>query len=153
MTELQSLFCNSPLTNTNLEYPGVGHPDEVLEDPRLSTKAKRALLASWASDANAVPHVPTLRQLPDGSIVNFDDILRALKSLDELEGSEALEESDSPKWQRSFKRRRASIFRKWPWKHRGPDDDDDPPPCPAYAARRPRGSGGGVFAILEPEAA
>jgi hypothetical protein len=153
MIELNSLFCNSRLTNPSLEYQVFGHPDEVVEDPRLSTKEKRALLASWASDANAVPHVPMQRQFPDGSIVNVDDILRALKSLDEREGSAALEESDSPKWQRYFTRRRASIFRKWPWKHRGPDDDDDPPPCPAYAARRRRGSVGGVFAIPEPEAA
>jgi hypothetical protein len=150
MTDFDSLFGNSLPTRPDPHL--FGHPDEVLEDPHLTIEEKRALLAFWASDANAVPHVPTLRQLPDGSIIKVDDILRALTALDALDHA-ALDESRSQLWQRSFLRRRGPAFRKWPWKPRGPDDDDDPPPCPAYAARRPKGNGGGAFAIPEPVAA
>ena len=55
---------------------------EVLDHPSMGVAEKRALLASWASDANVVPGAPSLRQLNDGSLVAIDEILRALKSLD-----------------------------------------------------------------------
>ena len=61
-----------------------GHPDDVLKDWRLTADEKRCLLAAWACDTNAVPHIPSLRQLPDGSIVNVDEILDALESLGRL---------------------------------------------------------------------
>jgi len=54
-----------------------GHPQQVLEESRLTTAEKRAVLAAWASDANAVPHLQALRQLPDGSIVKLEDIARS----------------------------------------------------------------------------
>lgn len=149
MTDLYSLLRETTLKNTDPDCQPYGHPDEVLEDARLSTDEKRALLASWASDANAVPHLPMLRQLPDGSVVKVEDIFRALKALDGLDYGGA-SEACGAMWRRPFSRRRGSTSNRWAWKHRGPhDDDDDPPPCPAYAARLPRGSGGGAFAIPE----
>jgi len=131
-----------------------GHPDEVLVDARLSVQQKRALLASWASDANAVPHVPSLRQLPDGSVVDVSEILSALKALDRPEDVDSPKFDDSSlRWrplQLSFKRRRGSALRKENRYGRRRDDHDDPPPCPANAALLPRRSGGAAVAIPEP---
>jgi hypothetical protein len=59
-----------------------GHPQEVLVDPDLTFNEKRAILASWASDACAVEASSELRQPTDGPQVRFDDILDALKVLD-----------------------------------------------------------------------
>lgn len=59
------------------------HPQEVACDPDLSINEKRAILASWASDACAVEAMPTLRKSPAGALVTFDDIMDALKDLDE----------------------------------------------------------------------
>lgn len=60
------------------------HPNEVVSDPDLSINEKRAILASWASDACAVEAVPELRRAPAGRTVTFDEIMDALKDLDEL---------------------------------------------------------------------
>jgi hypothetical protein len=124
--------------------------DDVLSDNSLSTQMKRELLASWASDA--VPHVPWLRQLPDGSLVNVSEILRALKTLDLADAATATPDGRDSLWNLPFKRRRRTSVRGGnhirPWN----DDDDDPPPCPAYAARSPRSGGGAsmVFPELVP---
>ena len=59
------------------------HPQEVLCDPDLSVNEKRAILASWASDACAIEAMPGLRKSPAGHAVAFDDIMDALKELDE----------------------------------------------------------------------
>ncbi|MFZ5675659.1 MAG: hypothetical protein ACOZAM_22090 [Pseudomonadota bacterium] len=59
------------------------HPDEVVCDPDLSINEKRSILASWASDACAVESVPELRRSPAGATVTFDEIMDALKELDE----------------------------------------------------------------------
>ena len=40
------------------------HPSEVLRDPDLTLNEKRAILASWASDACAVEAVPAMRCAP-----------------------------------------------------------------------------------------
>ena len=59
------------------------HPREVLDDPTLSRSEKRAILASWASDAAAVTSNPALRRLTGaGHAVTIDEILEALSSLD-----------------------------------------------------------------------
>jgi hypothetical protein len=59
------------------------HPSDVVEDPDLSLNEKRAILASWASDACAIEAAPDLRQLPAGKRpVRFDDIMDALRALD-----------------------------------------------------------------------
>jgi hypothetical protein len=44
-------------------------PADVLNDPDLSLKEKRAILASWASDACAVEAAPALRKNPRGQVV------------------------------------------------------------------------------------
>jgi hypothetical protein len=63
------------------------HPDQVVNDPDLTLNEKRAILASWASDACAVESDPTLRIAPAGTQpVTFDDVMDALRALDELEG-------------------------------------------------------------------
>jgi hypothetical protein len=57
-------------------------PAAVLEDPDLTVNEKRAILASWASDACAVEAAPDLRAAPAGRIVRFDEIMEALRALD-----------------------------------------------------------------------
>lgn len=42
---------------------GFSHPLDVLKDPDLEPGDKRAILASWASDASAVEEQPRLRWL------------------------------------------------------------------------------------------
>jgi hypothetical protein len=61
------------------------HPQDVLDDPDLTTQEKRAILSAWASDACAVESCPSLRSPPgaNGSAVTFDEVLDALKSLDD----------------------------------------------------------------------
>jgi hypothetical protein len=62
------------------------HPRDVVAHPALSLSAKRAILASWASDASdasAIASCPALRA-PDGlkNPVTIDEILEALGELD-----------------------------------------------------------------------
>jgi hypothetical protein len=59
-----------------------GHPSEVVRDPDLTLNEKRAILASWASDACAIEAAPDLRRSAAGPPVRFDDIMDALRSLD-----------------------------------------------------------------------
>ncbi|MGO3933589.1 hypothetical protein NP284_35395 [Rhodopseudomonas pseudopalustris] len=60
------------------------HPDQVLRDDALCAAEKRAILSSWASDANAVEHQPWLRSLPgSGRTVPLASILAALRRLDD----------------------------------------------------------------------
>jgi hypothetical protein len=59
------------------------HPRDVLADATLSRAEKRAILASWASDAAAITSCPALREVPGTrKIVSIDDILEALSGLD-----------------------------------------------------------------------
>jgi hypothetical protein len=55
-------------------------PADVVKDPDLTLTEKRAILASWASDACAVS--PELRRPPGGPVVTFDDVMDALRTLD-----------------------------------------------------------------------
>jgi len=57
-------------------------PMEVVNDPDMTVQEKRAILASWASDACAVEAIPDLRQPTSVGPVRFDDIIDALKCLD-----------------------------------------------------------------------
>jgi hypothetical protein len=57
-------------------------PMEVVKDPDMTIQEKRAILASWASDACAVEASPDLRQPPSAPTIRFDDIMDALKRLD-----------------------------------------------------------------------
>ena len=60
------------------------HPADVVNDPDLTLNEKRAILASWASDACAVESVPELRRAPikGGRPVAFNDVMDALRALD-----------------------------------------------------------------------
>jgi hypothetical protein len=60
------------------------HPQDVITAPDLSLEEKRAILASWASDAWAVESAPGLRHCPGlvDRIVPLDAVLDALRSLD-----------------------------------------------------------------------
>jgi hypothetical protein len=59
------------------------HPRNVVADPDLTVNEKRAILASWASDACAVEAAPALRRAPGGrEPVSVDEILEALRDLD-----------------------------------------------------------------------
>ena len=61
-------------------------PADVVSDPDLTLYEKRAILASWASDACAVEAVPALRRPPGSQRpVTFDDVMDALRALDNQE--------------------------------------------------------------------
>jgi hypothetical protein len=61
------------------------HPIKVVEDPDLTLSEKRAILASWASDACAVEAAPALRRAPGtANPVEFDDVMDALRMLDQI---------------------------------------------------------------------
>src|SRR3954471_2025407 len=80
------------------------HPRNVLADPELTLNEKRAILASWASDACAVETAPTLRQ-PAGADkpVTVDEILEALCELDK----QAAAGLSDTRWARRQMRRQA----------------------------------------------
>jgi hypothetical protein len=79
------------------------HPSDVVNDPDLTLNEKRAILASWASDACAIEAVPTLRRLPAGNCtVHFDEVMDALRALDE----EARRIRRTPDNRRALKRSR-----------------------------------------------
>jgi hypothetical protein len=66
-------------------HPGsvYDHPRDVVADPTLSAGEKRAILASWASDAAAVASNPALREIPGSRrLVTIDEVLEALSALD-----------------------------------------------------------------------
>ena len=77
---------NDSLDLDNLLHPAqaFSHPSDVVNDPDLTLNEKRAILASWASDACAIESVPALRRAPPqgGKPVAFDDIMDALRALD-----------------------------------------------------------------------
>ena len=84
-----SAFTPSPkwfeLDLNNLLHPAqaYAHPRDVVHDPDLTVNEKRAVLASWASDACAVEAAPTLRCAPGACrAVAVDGILEALRALD-----------------------------------------------------------------------
>ena len=59
------------------------HPFEVARDPTLQPVVRLAILASWGSDACAVPDQPALRRPADMEVaVPVDDVLAALRALD-----------------------------------------------------------------------
>ena len=107
-------------------------PMQVATDPTMSIDEKRTLLASWASDARAVPNYPSLRRLDSGQLVHIDAVLDALKRLDSEGGPEpALPLSPVRKghWSRVGQRWRRFVR---------DDDDDDDPFSPAPAMGPPR---------------
>jgi hypothetical protein len=81
-------------------------PMEVVNDPELTLSEKRALLAAWASDACAVEAVPALRCAPGRSPAQFDDIMDALRVLDQQasDGCKPL-----PHYRRVLERRSSNV--------------------------------------------
>jgi hypothetical protein len=66
------------------------HPRDVVGDTDLTLNEKRAILASWASDACAVEAAPALRCAPGAERpVPVDEILEALRTLDKEANSRA----------------------------------------------------------------
>jgi hypothetical protein len=67
-----------------LLHPGsaFAHPMDVVHDADLTLHEKRAILASWASDACAVEAAPDLRANASGRVVRWDEIMDALRILD-----------------------------------------------------------------------
>ncbi len=130
------------------------HPEEVAGDPELTLADKRAILASWISDARAVENAPTLRRLDSGAVVEADAILRALGSLDGSSSDPATRRHPAP-----FPGRRVRAASKWMRRIGLPprfnDDDDDPPQAPAGVGapfrppKRPVGPGAALKIELE----
>jgi hypothetical protein len=58
------------------------NPMDVVRDADLTLNEKRAILASWASDACAIESIPVPRQTPHGRTVTFDEVIDALRCLD-----------------------------------------------------------------------
>jgi len=86
-------------------------PMDVVDDRDLTLTEKRAILASWASDARSVEASPALRRPDDGKLVRFDDVMDALKELDRRYG----ELRTRPRYRRILERRIPGVF--------GRDDD------------------------------
>jgi hypothetical protein len=91
------------------------HPSDVLNNADLTLSEKRAILASWASDACAVEAAPALRRAPRSSQVKFDDIMDALRELHQ----QAQQSRPQPHYRRVLSQRRPGVFRR---KH-GPSED------------------------------
>jgi hypothetical protein len=84
------------------------HPRRVVEDPDLTLNEKRAILASWASDACAIEAAPALRQAPGTKeAVRFDDVMEALRTLDQQAGNH---QSVSPRYRRILENRVPGVF-------------------------------------------
>jgi hypothetical protein len=80
------------------------HPRDVVGDTDLTLGEKRAILASWASDACAVEATPALRCAPGArQMVPVDEILEALRTLDKTVAASAA----APAWTRRQLRRGA----------------------------------------------
>ena len=101
--------------STNLELDALlhparafAHPRDVVADADLTLNEKRAILASWASDACAVEAAPALRCAPGSERpVSVDEILEALRDLDEV----SADTNGAAWWRRQVRRRTIERFR------------------------------------------
>ena len=93
------------------------HPRDVVNDPDLTRHEKRAILSSWASDACAVEAVPALRQRPGTRPVHFDDIIDALRMLDQQAETAY---RPRPHYRRVLEQRIPGVF----GRKSAPDNDD-----------------------------
>ena len=83
------------------------HPADVVHDPDLTLNEKRAILASWASDACAVEAAPVLRKAPGAARpVSFDDVMDALRLLDRQPG----DYQPPPRYRRVLSNRVPGVF-------------------------------------------
>jgi hypothetical protein len=95
------------------------HPMNVVSDPDLTLSEKRAILASWASDACAVEAEPALRHPPGTNApVQFDDVMDALRTLDRAAGDAY---KPRPHYRKVLAERRPGIFGRDP---KAPSSDD-----------------------------
>ena len=83
LTSARKIPCDLNLDDLLRPADVFSDPQEVVCDRNLSINEKRAILASWASDACSVEGMPSLRKSPAGTMVTFDHIMDALKELDE----------------------------------------------------------------------
>jgi hypothetical protein len=97
-----------PVQLDTLLHPALAfeHPRDVVGDPDLTLNEKRAILASWASDACAV--APALRCAPGTKRpVPVDEVLEALRALDKQANA-----TETARYRRSVRRRSIETFRK-----------------------------------------
>jgi hypothetical protein len=116
--------------------PSLARPEEILGDLTFSKDEKRAVLASWLSDARALPDVPRWRQLDNGAFVDVDDLYAALRVLDDFAVGVEKRVSvytSSTSWRPRRKKRWIGKF----IRRRRNDDNDDPPPVPALSRLPP----------------
>ncbi len=84
------------------------HPRDVVDDSDLTVNEKRAVLASWASDACAVEAAPRCANAPwSRRAVSVDEILKALGLLDK----EADSADRTMRTRREARRRAFEAFR------------------------------------------
>jgi len=89
-----------------LLHPGnaFAHPRDVVKDTDLTLSEKRAILASWASDACAVEAAPAVHP-PGRRLIGFDEIIDALRELDRQ-----AEKFRVPHYRRVLAERRPGVF-------------------------------------------
>jgi hypothetical protein len=86
-------------------------PSDVVNDPDLTLNEKRAILASWASDACAVESEPAWRRAPNGGrLISFDDVMDALRELDRQASDAAV----TQRYRRVLRKHR--LFRRHSWR-------------------------------------
>jgi len=79
--EMHENYRSAPIA---MERPSALDPTaEVLNDASMTNAEKRETLASWASDARALNDLPALRRLDNGAVIRLEDILKALRKLDD----------------------------------------------------------------------
>lgn len=125
----ETLPTSEPLPNVRPHHEPRTVSD-VLGHPTMSAEAKRALLASWASDIHAIPNFPGVRRLDDGSLASLAEILQALRALDGSGEAYWENGSSAPGPLAERRRQQRSRYRlstRWP-------HDDDPPPRPVAAS-------------------
>jgi hypothetical protein len=96
-----------------LLHPGTTfeHPRDVVFHPNLSLAEKRAILASWASDASAIASCPSLRAA-DGlkAPVTIDEILDALCASGRRSAEPTGRQADAPALDRAAGRRLGGVM-------------------------------------------
>ena len=96
------------------------HPTDVVRDADLTLNEKRAILASWASDACAVEAAPDLRAHASGRVVRWDEIMDALRILD---GEAETYGKPLPHYKRVLARKRAGVLGPAGWRSRKRNDE------------------------------
>jgi|TARA_R110000851_G_scaffold253546_1_gene405982 hypothetical protein len=119
-------------------------PMAVVRDATMTTDEKRSVLASWASDERAVPDHPSLRRLDNGCLVEIDDVLAALKQLDQM----ADRPNSGELGKRSYRRQHWRTLGRLRRRDRDNGDDDPPTPTPATVRPRPPVLEGGAAVAL-----